>query len=376
MNILICPNSFKECADSSTISEMIREKFITDSKHNLEIKPLTDGGDGFLKSCQIIYDIEGFNSLFIRNYVDGLNQFNLLYLKKDKRVFIESADIIGLKVIPDSKRNPMKLNSKDIGFILKELSSLVKSQKIQIESVWIGIGGTATIDFGIGACSQLGLKLFDNKSKQLEPVPQNFIKTQRLEFEFPKLPFRIICIVDVDTELIGDPGAIEMFGPQKGAAIDDIKNIKNGIKNILNLIQSDLNLSVPKNLNGAGGGLAAGLNIFLNAEIISAKHFIRTEILKGIDFRKIDTVISGEGKFDIQSLEGKATGVIVELCKQYSIPLFLINGSTELPDKIKLPDNVFCINLTEFYHSKNEAIINFEEGIKRATEIVIKQLSK
>lgn len=376
MNILICPNSFKECADSSTISEMIREKFITDSKHNLEIKSLTDGGDGFLKSCQIIYDIEDSNSLFIRNYADDLNKFNLLYLKKDKRVFIESADIIGLKVIPDSKRNPMKLNSKDIGFILKELSSLVKSQKIQIESVWIGIGGTATIDFGIGACSQLGLKLFDNKSKQLEPVPQNFIKTQRLEFEFPKLPFRIICIVDVDTELIGDPGAIEMFGPQKGASIDDIKNIKNGIKNILNLIQSDLNLSVPQNLNGAGGGLAAGLNIFLNAEIISAKHFIRTEILKGIDFRKIDAVISGEGKFDIQSLEGKATGVIVELCKQYSIPLFLINGSTELPDKIKLPDNVFCINLTEFYHSKNEAIINFEEGIKRATEIVIKQLSK
>jgi len=376
MNILICPNSFKECADSSTISEIIREKFITDSKHNLKIKPLTDGGDGFLKSCQIIYDKEGFNSLFIRNYTDDLNQFNLLYLKKDKRVFIESADIIGLKTIPDYKRNPLRLNSKEIGFILKELNSLVKSQKIQIESVWIGIGGTATIDFGIGACSQFGLKLFDNNSKQLEPVPQNFTKTQRLEFEFPKLPFRIICIVDVDTELIGDPCAIEMFGPQKGTSIDDIKNIKNGIKNILNLIQSELNLSVPQNLNGAGGGLAAGLNIFLNAEIISAKHFIRTEILKEIDFQKIDAVISGEGKFDIQSLEGKATGVIVELCKQYSIPLFLINGSTELPDKIKLPDNVYCINLTDFYHSKNEAIINFEEGIKKASEIVIKQLSK
>ena len=80
---------------------------------------------------------------------------------------------------------------------------------------------------------------------------------------------------------------------------DDLKIIKNGIKNIINLISADKKLNVPKKLNGAGGGLAAGLNIFLDAKIIRAEDFIKNDILKSINLNEIDAVITGEGSFDI-----------------------------------------------------------------------------
>ncbi len=376
MNILICPNSFKECADSVTISEIINKKFIVNSDFNLIIKPLTDGGDGFLKVCENIFNLKPLTSLNIISYQNSLNKYKLLYSKENRKLFIESAELFGLKMFPENERKPLRLNSSALGLILKDLAALTNSQKILIESVWIGVGGTATIDFGIGACSHLGLKQLDENSELLEPIPQNFYKTKKLLFDFNKLPFNIYCIADVETELLGNPDAIEIYGPQKGAFPEEINKIKSGIRNILSLVKSDLNLSIPEKINGAGGGLAAGLNLFLGAKIISAKSFIKNELLKDVDFSRIDVVISGEGKFDLQSFEGKAAGVIVNICKQNSIPLFLINGSTELSEKAVIPENIRFINLADFYSSKQKAMQNYEEGIKRAAEIVLKQINK
>ncbi|MCZ7611466.1 MAG: glycerate kinase [Ignavibacterium sp.] len=376
MNILICPNSYKECADSSTISEILMQKISRNPEFNLISKPLTDGGDGFLKVCKNIYNLKKESALEITSYKDNLSKYSILYSRKDRRVFIETAQLIGFNRFNESNRNPSRINSSDLGVVLQKLVTLVDDHELEIDSVWIGVGGTATIDFGIGACSEFGLKLFDENNNLLEPVPNNFDNAVRLEFNFKKLPFGVYCIVDVETELLGNPGAVEIYGPQKGASSKDIQNIKKGISNLLSLIESDVNLSIPKKLNGAGGGLAAGLNIFLGAEIISAKQFIENEILKDIDFSKINFLISGEGKFDQQSLEGKATGVLVKICQENAIPLFLINGSTELTEINKLPENLHFINLIDLYSSIADAMLNFEEGLKRAAEIVVKQLIK
>ncbi|MDT3697189.1 MAG: glycerate kinase [Ignavibacterium sp.] len=376
MNVLICPNSYKECADSTRIAEILKQEFSVKSELNLICRPLTDGGDGFIKVCENIYNLKNISAIDIITYGDNLNECQVLYSEKDKRVFIETAQIFGLKRFSEHNRSPLAINSSALGVVLQNLVSLVDNHELEINSIWIGVGGTATIDFGVGACSEFGLKLFDENSVFIEPLPISFNRAVKLKFDFQKLPFRVYCIVDVETELLGNPGAVEIYGPQKGASSEDIEKIKSGISNILSLIKSDFRLPVPDKLNGAGGGLAAGLNIFLGAEIISAEKFISNEILKDIDFSKIDLVVSGEGKFDLQSLEGKATGVLVKICQENSIPLYFINGSTELTEKIKLPAYIHFINLSDFYGTKLEAIQNYEEGIQRAAEIVIKQIIK
>ncbi len=375
MNILICPNSFKECADSVTIADIISEQLRNSSNHRLFVRPLTDGGDGFLKVCEKLFDINRVNLINIKNYIDNLDNNNLIYSHSGNRVFLESAELFGLRVIPINDRDPMRLNSAPLGKTIVNLCKLVSNKILEVDSVWIGVGGTATIDAGFGACSQLGLNFYDLHNDLLDAIPSNFERVTKLKFNKVTLPFKIKFIVDVDTELIGDPGAIEIYGEQKGANEKDLINIKDGIKSILSLIQRDLGIQIPKKLNGAGGGLATGFSLLYDADIIPARKFIEDEILKDINLDDIDLVISGEGNFDLQSFEGKGSGVILDLFKDRKTKIILINGTTELPDNFIQSNNLTIINISEFFNSTEESIKNAKIGISKAAEIIKSQFN-
>lgn len=373
-NILLAPNSFKECADSVEIAEIINSIFNNNSNFNVIQKPLSDGGDGFLSVAKSLFRCSDIIYLIERCYGDYLQNKIVQIDKNNNRIFIESANLFGLAVVPMEFRNPFKLNSSNLGSVLKKIELDIISKKQFVDEVIIGIGGTATLDFGIGACSRLGLKLLDAAGKELDPIPQNFSSVAKIIWVNQNLSFKVKCIVDVDTDLIGNPGALEIYGKQKGANDSEIAQIKNGIINLLNILKKDSNFKIPGKLNGAGGGLAAGLNIFLSAEIIKAEDFILNYILKDIDLNSVDAVITGEGNFDFQSFEGKGAGVILNLFKDKSIPIILINGSTDLPTNIKLPTNVKIINLTDFFKTKQESIKNFRPGLAKAAEIAITHL--
>jgi len=375
MNVLIAPNSFKECADSVKISELINNTLSENSSIKTIVRPLSDGGDGFLsviKNIVNVFEIE----ILIKDASNKIKNYSILVDEKNEIAYLESASVIGLKCIEERNRKPLLLNSKTIGAIINQAAIKVKQSELKIKNLVIGIGGTATIDFGIGACSQLGLSLFDNNGSKLAPVPQNFTKVSSIKFIRSDLPFGLKCIVDVDTELIGEPGAIEIYGKQKGASESDLKIIKSGIKNIFEIISPDNKLNVPNKLNGAGGGLASGLNIFFNAEIIRAEDFIKNDILQSINLDEIDAVITGEGSFDYQSFEGKGAGIILKLFAERNNQIILINGSTNLPPNINLPENALVINLIDYFKSKEESIKNYQSGIAQATQIALNYLIK
>jgi glycerate kinase len=374
MNILIAPNSFKGCADSVIIAKIISSVLSNVKEYNLLIKPLSDGGDGFLSVAEFVDEVNLLTYLIKDDYRDDLKKCKILYSQKNKTIWIETAQLFGLKLFQKSELNPLQLNSELLGKLLSNINEDVSSNKIEVEQVFIGVGGTATIDFGIGACSKLGLSLLDSSNKKLEPIPMYFNEITSYHFNKPLFPFKLNCIVDVDTKLFGNPGAIEIYGKQKGASDSDLTIIKSGIENIFSLVSKDLKYEAINNLNGAGGGLAAGLNLFFNAKIIPAKDFIKDYILNDVDINKIDAVITGEGSFDYQSFEGKGTGIILKLFEEKNIPVFLINGSTNLPVNITLPKNVFIINLTDYFENVNQSIINYEWGIIQASKKVIKYL--
>jgi glycerate kinase len=376
MNILIAPNSYKECIESVRIAQIIQREISKKPQFNLIMKPLSDGGDGFRGVYSFMKQINTVNDYKVINYDNHLLDYLCTYSHNDKSIIIESAELFGLKSIPKSKQNPLIINSELLGKIIKYLSIEGSENRLEIDKVYIGVGGTATVDFGIGTCSQLGLLLYDENDEEIEPLTLNFSKAKKITFTKKQLPFKIKCIVDVETELIGNPGAIEIYGKQKGAIENDLAIIKKGIKNILVLIQRDLGIKIPEKLNGAGGGLAAGLNLFYDAEIIPAKVFIENNLLADIDLDKIDVVITGEGSFDNQSFEGKGSGVILDLFKDKQAMIFLVNGSTNLQSVYKLSKNVRVINLVDFFESKTESMKNVESGLKKACEIILDQLCK
>ena len=129
-------------------------------------KPLSDGGDGFLSVIKNIFNTSKVDI----NAEDNSNHpknYKLLIDENTETGYLESASIIGLKCFDEKDRKPLILNSAVLGKVIKQISTDIQQAKYKIKTLIIGIGGTATIDFGIGACTQLGLNLFDDKGNEL-----------------------------------------------------------------------------------------------------------------------------------------------------------------------------------------------------------------
>ncbi len=384
MRILLVPNSFKNSLSSVEISEILSSELSKIKDVEILLAPLSDGGDGFIgviefykkeSLMKIIYEIE-FGGKLIKCPV--------LIDESDRTIYLESASVIGLRLLKDRDLNPLNFNSYPFGKILVDLIVDERKNKIpSIEKIIIGIGGTATIDFGLGAVNALGVKFIEKKGSELNPLPKYFERISRIELsDIPNKSLietlkqkSIYCIVDVETKLLGQNNAVEIYGRQKGADEKQIKFIIEGIKNIISVLNA-AGFSIDElRLKGAGGGLAAGLNLFLGAEIISAQEFITRDLLGSLKYQIPDFIISAEGKFDHQSFKGKASGVIIEKYSSKVKNIFIICGTAEQNNIENLPRTVEIIQIKEYFESVEESIKNAQLGIKLAAKKIVKQIS-
>ncbi|MCW9098641.1 MAG: glycerate kinase, partial [Ignavibacteriaceae bacterium] len=263
--ILISPNSFKECADSVTIAELIEENLSLLKDAKPIIKPISDGGDGFIQVCKFYFGGEIRKYSISTAYDESRFDCPILYMKSRGEIFIESAEILGLKRIPSSFRNPLKLSSRGLGELLLKIGEDIKLGKLIVEKVYLGIGGTATIDMGLGLMAGLGLKLLDVRGEEINVIPENFRLTESIYCDPTKFSFEIIPIIDVTNPLFGNSGGIKIFGRQKGASEEEIFYLEKSFNHIINLLNNK-GLSVSSNiLSGAGGGIPAVFQIFYNS---------------------------------------------------------------------------------------------------------------
>lgn len=364
--ILISPNSFKECINSVKLSSLIQQE-LADLQHvELIVKPISDGGDGFLEVCKFHFGGEIIDYKISTPYDNSELICPVLYNNNSKTVYIESANVLGLKVVPDEFRKPLKLSSKGLGELLLKIENDVISGRFSIEKVVIGIGGTATMDLGAGACSVLGLTLFNEENIKLLPIPENFSKVKNYNWENESFPFLLDIILDVDNPLLGKDGSVRVFGKQKGVSDKDIVLIEKGFGNIVNILRNSKLIDLPNNYYGAGGGIPTLFHHILNANVIRANEFIMND-LGIINLKKsIDTVITGEGAFDKQSFMGKGAGIILKEFGENSKRIFLICGTVKNDIQKKLPENIFYIELSQFFNHKEESILNIESGIRLA----------
>lgn len=373
-NILIAPNSFKECADSAEIAGLFAEHLpqalarapnADKSETNLIIKPVSDGGDGFLNTIKRIYRLEIMECKISSPLSDDSNfTSNFGYCKERREIYIESAEILGLKRVSNEKRKPLELSSKGLGDILKILAKEKLDNKLYFNKAVIGIGGTATTDFGIGICGIFGMKLYDGNNKKLEPVPKNFPLIRHIEFEKPHLPFEIEVVIDVDNPLTGRNGAAKIFAPQKGASPEEVEILEEGINNIVRLLRERDKAFDSVFLSGAGGGLGGCLHYFFNAKYKKSDEFI----LDVLGLRNInpDFVITGEGSFDLQSMMSKASGIIINEFAPRNIPVFVCCGKIDTNGINLIPENVKFIELSKYFSSREESKKRFKEGIQKA----------
>ena len=369
MIILIAPNGFKECASPVQTADLLVEKLRKFLPENIEVEflkiPLSDGGDGFLDVLSQVYSLRILALSVTAPWLTQRISVEIGYSRQLKTVFLESARIVGLKLIPPEKRNPARLSSVGFGEIISKLVELKSQGKLEIEDVVVGVGGTGTNDLGLGALESLGLELSDENGKRVDALPINFPNVVGINKLPVPLPFGLKFVTDVENPLLGEFGATRVYGKQKGIKERDFNLFEKGFERIIEI--AGISESERKSLSGAGGGLAAGFQIFYDSEILPAREFIKETL--GLRAEKVhpDLIITVEGRFDEQSLMGKGVGVIFE--EFPTVRKVIVCGVASALRRIS---GVKIIELTNYFSSVAESIERFEEGIEKAAREIVK----
>lgn len=358
MRIVIAPDSFKESLSSLEVAKQIELGFKQIFPSAIYIKcPVADGGEGTVKTM-----VDATKGTIINVKVTGPlgNQIESFFgLSKDKKcAFIEMAAASGLELIQPSERNPLLTTSYGTGELIKHALSCGITHCI------IGIGGSATNDGGAGMLQALGAKLLNKNGQQISYGGSQLKEIQQIDLSEmdPRIfhcHFDIAC--DVTNPLTGKNGASAIFGPQKGATPELIEQLDKNLKHFAKIIKSKLNIDV-ENVPGSGaaGGMGASLLAFLRAELKPGFNIITSLLKLDSIIQDADLVITGEGRLDSQSINGKVPIGIAKLAKRYNIPVIAITGS--LGDDV---DIVFNYGIDAVY-SVLHKIEPLNEALKNA----------
>ena len=318
MKIVIAPDSFKESLTAEEVAEAIKRGF-QQSIADVEclLCPVGDGGEGTVDAIRHSLDLE-------EKWIQVTGPFGqkeaMRYFQKEQLVLFEVADLLGLGKIPLEKRDPLKIQTCGIGELIRHL--IVKG----ITEIYIGVGGTASNDGGIGIAAGLGYRFYDRDGNVLPACGQSLLNLASVStenrYEIPE-DVQIRILADVVSPLCGHQGATYIFGKQKGLDPTMFEVVDQAIQDFYEKA-SPVTLEIKG--AGAGGGIAGGLCAFAQASIVSG---IDT-CLDLIDFDKkvadADLVIVGEGRLDSQSFAGKAP-IGVAKRTPVGVPIVAICGS-------------------------------------------------
>jgi len=322
MNVLIATDKFKGSLSAEEVGEAI-SRGLRNANPNLTIRfhPMADGGDGSLDILKSHLNLEALEV----DTVDPLGRrMRAQYYKGKGIAFIEVASASGLVLLENHERNPLLTSTYGTGLMIRD--AIVKG----CHEIYLFLGGSATNDAGMGIAAALGCEFLDEDGTVLAPTGQNLTKVRSIKkSQLKEIQFTLLC--DVTNPMFGYKGAAYVYAPQKGADDEMIKYLDGGLQNFNKVIQQQLNRDVNQlEGSGAAGAIGAGMVALFDANLKKGFDTIASltnleEAIEGADW-----VISGEGRLDEQSLQGKVIDGVAKLCRKYNKPLRLIVGKNEL----------------------------------------------
>lgn len=318
MKIVIAIDSYKGCLSSIKAAEAARTGIMKiHPEADIVILPIADGGEG---TAEVL---EGY----------GVSAG-----------VVEIAKGAGLRKVKD--RNVYTQSTYPVGEMIKE--EIKKGNK----NIVITLGGSGTNDMGLGALQGLGLKVYDDCGNEMGPIAAGMLK-HIAGFDSTELHknikgIRFSYLFDAEIPFCGPEGAVMLYAPQKGMVnLNDLKETDAEMQRVGHLIAKHTHRN-PAEARGAGaaGGCGGGFYAFLHAE---GKPGIE-EVLRAARFDQsvsnADLVITGEGKSDRQTCQGKAAAGILKEAHRYNVPVLLVSGRFEdIGDLQRYGfDYMLCIN--------------------------------
>ena len=317
MKILTLIDSFKGTITSKRLGELTKE-VLSNLGHTVKPFAISDGGDGFLDAISENIELKEVKCIVCDPL---MRRIESNYLVTEDTAYIELAKASGINLLTEKELNPFIASTYGFGEMIND--AITKGFK----KIVIGIGGSATDDGGSGMLEALGVKFNNGTLKEMNNKNLgliNSIDTVVLEKKIKDVKF--VVLSDVTNPLLGPNGATYVFSPQKGAKKDDLPLLENNMINYSSFYPEFIDYPG----SGAAGGVGYALKTFLHAEVVSGIDYILDLIKYDEIYTNYDLIITGEGKIDSQSLQGKVISSIMSKTKERN--LIFVCAINELND--------------------------------------------
>lgn len=361
MKIVIASDKFKGTLTAPEAVEAIGKGIRTAArKHcrtDLSIisKPVADGGEGSIEALLGA----GGERLFIPSY-DALMRpvescVGLPAHSCTGCAVVETSSSAGLYRLAKRERNPADTTSYGVG------TDIRAAIEAGYRDITVALGGTATSDCGAGMLDALGCRFYDRRGFQVERPAGGDLETiygiDASLMDTLIAGIRFTALTDVDNPLLGPNGAAAVFSPQKGADGVMAAELEKGAAHFARLAAQIAGCdcsSIPG--TGAAGGIGWALKTFCKADIIKGAEFIGSAIGLEDEIRNASLVVTGEGRFDAQSLHGKAAGYVASLAAKTGVPVIVLCGTSDKSLSLSvLPKNIAAVYALTDRISANDA---------------------
>jgi len=325
MKVVVAPNSFKGSLSAAEAATAIA-RGVRAARPDAEVIeiPVADGGEGTVDA--LVSSRKGtYKKVEVEGPLGDPARARYGLIESARTGVVELASASGLTLIPVERRDPRRASTYGFGQLLEAV------RRQGVASIIAGIGGSATNDAGAGMAQALGYRLLDAGGHDLPRGGAALAHLERIDrsgFDQDWRSVRVMVACDVTNPLTGPQGATYVYGPQKGADPDAVRELDEALAHLAVVIERDLGKQVA-DIPGAGaaGGAGAGLVAFLDAKLVKGAPLVVDA--SGFDqaLHGARLVITGEGRVDGQTAFGKAPGEVAKRAKSAGIPTLLLAGS-------------------------------------------------
>ena len=322
VKILIAPDKFKGSLSAvDAVAAIARGWSAVFPEDSLEAAPIADGGEGFAEALCLALG----GTWIPCPALDPIGReitARYAWVEKDRIAVIEMSEASGLWRLKKDELAPLRANTFGTGQLIRD--AIERGAK----TILVGLGGSATTDGGIGMAAALRFQFAKADGSELEPFPGNLSKLARIDsrdaIELPE----IIAANDVQNPLLGPRGTARVFAPQKGADKPTVETLETNLAHFAEVVARDLGVDFRETPGaGAAGGIGFGLLSFCRAQMQSGFEVVAQALRIEERIAKCDLVITGEGRLDTQTLEGKGPAGIASLARKHGKPVLALAGS-------------------------------------------------
>ncbi|OGV42687.1 MAG: hypothetical protein A2X46_05320 [Lentisphaerae bacterium GWF2_57_35] len=329
MKIIVAFDSFKGTLSAVEACRIVADAVTAvDPSSSVVVKPMADGGEGTARALMDALSGSWLERLVTGPLPERKVQAGLVWFAGTKTALVEMASASGLTLLKPEELNPLVATTHGTGELIRA------AMDHGAQKILLALGGSATVDGGVGAAGALGWRFLDQRGRS---IPLGGAGLSQILHILPpermnKWP-PVEALTDVHNPLLGEQGAARIFGPQKGATPDRVETLEAGLQHLAEVVQSELGKDLAGCPGaGAAGGFGFGAVAFMNAVLVSGIETVMCASGLEESLKQADWVLTGEGSFDRQSLQGKVVSGVMRRAKAHGARVAVLAGRVLLTD--------------------------------------------